>query len=97
MAGESWLWNPGCGVLAMESWLWNRGCGNLAVESWLWHPGCGILAVEASGRHPPKVFPPSLEALVCLSIRLFNCLLACLDVLLLVFVFVRGCGAGGDP
>ena len=30
---ESWLWNPGCGVLAVEFWLWNPGCGHL-VGSW---------------------------------------------------------------
>ena len=46
---ESWLWNPGCGILALESRLWNPGCGILAVESWLWNPGCGIMAVEVSG------------------------------------------------
>ncbi len=44
---ESWLWNPGCGILAVKSWLWNPGCGILAVESWLWTPGCGLLAVES--------------------------------------------------
>ena len=47
---ESWLWNLGCGILAVESSLWNPGCGILAVESWLrgitaveswlWNPGC---------------------------------------------------------
>ncbi len=51
MAVESWLWNPGCGVLAMESWLRNHGYEKLAVETWLWHHGCGILAVGASERH----------------------------------------------
>ena len=49
----SWLWNPGCGILAVES-----GCGILAVESWLWNPWHleGIWEAsggiwEASGRH----------------------------------------------
>ena len=37
------------------------------------------------------------SSLVCLFVRLINCLFACLSILLLVFVFVRGCGAGGDP
>ena len=41
---ESWLWNPGCGILAVESCLWSYGCGFLAVESWLWSPGCRFLA-----------------------------------------------------
>ena len=56
-AMESWLWNSGCGILAVVSWLWNHGCGIMVVESWLWN--LGILAVEswlgalweASGRH----------------------------------------------
>ena len=53
---ESWLWNHGCGILAVESLLWNPGCGILAVnpgggivlvESRLWNPGWGILVVES--------------------------------------------------
>ncbi len=36
-------------------------------------------------------------SLVCLFVRLINCLFACLSILLRVFVFVRGCGAVGDP
>jgi len=56
---ESWLWNLGCGILAVESSLWNPGCGILAVESWLrgitaveswlWNPGW-----EASGGWGPE-------------------------------------------
>ena len=37
------------------------------------------------------------SSLVCVLVRLITCLFACLSILLLVFVFVRGCGAGGDP
>ncbi len=33
---------------------------------------------------------------VGLFVRLINCLFACLSILLLVFVFVRGCGASGE-
>ena len=48
---ESWLWNPGCGILAgilaVGSWLWSPCYGILAVESWLWKRGCGNQAVQS--------------------------------------------------
>ena len=34
----SWLWNLGCGILAVESRPWNCGCGILAEASRLWNP-----------------------------------------------------------
>ena len=32
MAVDSWLWTPGCGLIAWDAWLWTPGCGFLAVD-----------------------------------------------------------------
>ena len=54
MAVESWLWNHGCGILALEM---------LAVDSWLWTSGCGLPAVVSwAAASQPKNFPKNIPA-----------------------------------
>ena len=56
LAGDSWLRNPGWGILAEDSWLRNLAedswLRNLAEDSWLRNPGWGCLAEDSWLRNP---------------------------------------------